>query len=342
MRAMSECRPDRNFHPIGGPSSGMIQGMTSAPSLVRFAWLSIVAAVLTISLKAGAYFLTGSVGLLSDALESLVNLVAAIGALIALSVAERAPDEEHAYGYEKAEYFSSGLEGALILVAAVSIILTAVPRLLAPREIEAVGLGLGVSSVATILNLLVAWRLFRAAREHHSITLEADARHLLTDVWTSAGVIVGVISVNFTGWLILDPIIALAVAGNIVLTGIGLVRRSADGLLDVSCPPAERAKIQAVLDDYSKRLGLRWHALRTRQAGRRRFIAVHILVPGEWTVHRGHQLLEEIEADLRATGPRVTVFTHLESLDDPASWDDMYLDRVSPPPSEVARSAPRR
>src|SRR4051812_4005736 len=255
----------------------MIQPMNTAPSLVRFAWLSIIAAILTISLKAGAYLMTGSVGLLSDALESLVNLVAAIGALIALSVAERAPDEEHAYGYEKAEYFSSGLEGALILVAAISIIVAAVPRLYDPREIEAVGLGLAVSSIATLLNLVVAWRLFRAAREHHSITLEADARHLLTDVWTSVGVVVGVIAVAFTGWERLDPIIALAVAANIIMTGVSLVKRSAHGLLDISLPPDERAAIQAVLTTYEQKLGLRWHALRTRQAGRRRFVSVHIL-----------------------------------------------------------------
>jgi cation diffusion facilitator family transporter len=320
----------------------MIPAMSATPSLVRFAWLSIAAAVLTISLKAAAYFFTGSVGLLSDALESLVNLVAAIGALIALSVLERAPDEEHAYGYEKAEYFSSGLEGALILVAAVSIIVAAVPRLFDPRPIESVGLGLVVSSVATLINLVVAWRLFRAARSHHSITLEADARHLLTDVWTSVGVVIGVVAVSLTGWHLLDPIIALGVAVNIIWTGVSLMNRSAHGLLDVSCPPADRAKIQSVLDHYVQKLGLRWHALRTRQAGRRRFISVHILVPGDWTVHRGHQLLEEIEADLRATAPVVTVFTHLESLDDPASWDDMYLDRVAPPPSEVARSMPHR
>jgi len=307
--------------------------MAGTPSLTSFAWLSIIAAVATISLKAGAYLLTGSVGLLSDALESLVNLVAALGALVALSVAERAPDEEHAYGYEKAEYFSSGLEGALILVAAISIVVAAVPRLLAPRPIETVGFGLAVSGVATVLNLIVAWRLFRAAREHHSITLEADARHLLTDVWTSVGVIVGVVAVSLSGWERLDPIIALAVAANIIMTGVSLVKRSASGLLDISLPPQERAAIQAVLDGYEQKLGLHWHALRTRQAGRRRFVSVHILVPGDWTVHRGHQLLEEIEADLRATAPVVTVFTHLESLDDPASWEDMYLDRASPPAS---------
>lgn len=303
--------------------------MTDAGSLARFAWLSIVAALATIGLKAAAYLLTGSVGLLSDALESLVNLVAAIGALVALTVAEREPDEEHAYGYEKAEYFSSGLEGALIVVAAISIVVAAIPRLLDPRPIEAVGWGVAVSAVASAVNGLVAWRLFRAAREHQSIALEADARHLLTDVWTSAGVIVGVGAIVLTGWDWLDPIIALAVAANIIVTGVDLMRRSAKGLLDVGLAPKERTIIEAVLDHYAGERGIQWHALRTRQSGRRRFIAVHILVPGEWTVHRGHQFLEEVEADLRATGPRVTVFTHLESLDDPASWEDMLLDRAA-------------
>ena len=301
--------------------------MDSPRSLTRFAWLSIVAAVLTIGLKAGAYFITGSVGLLSDALESLVNLVAALGALVALTVLEREPDEERAFGYEKVEYFASGLEGALVLGAAVGIVVTAVPRLLRPEHVSEVGWGLVVSTVASLVNLGVAWRLFRAGREYRSITLEADARHLMTDVWTSAGVIVGVAAVALTGWLWLDPLIALAVAANIVWTGAGLVRRSALGLLDTALPPAERAAIEAILSRYAAERGIQWHALRTRQAGRRRFVSVHILVPGNWTVHEGHALLEAIEADLRAALPTTTVFTHLESLDDPASWLDMELDR---------------
>ena len=314
--------------------------MAGSTSLTHFAWLSIAAAVATIGLKTGAYLLTGSVGLLSDALESLVNLVAGIGALIALTIVERAPDEEHAYGYEKAEYFSSGLEGAMIFVAAVSIIAMAIPRLLAPRPLDEVGWGLAISILASLLNGVVAWRLFRAARQHRSITLEADARHLLTDVWTSAGVIVGVGVVWLTGWDRLDPLIALGVAVNIIMTGVDLVRRSAKGLLDVAVPAEERAAIQAVLNRYERERGIQWHALRTREAGRRHFISVHILVPGDWTVHQGHQFLEEIEADLRATSPLTTVFTHLESLDDPASWDDMRLDRVpgaSTPAGPVGR-----
>lgn len=317
--------------------------MNARSSLTRFAWLSIVAAVLTIGLKAGAYVLTGSVGLLSDALESLVNLVAAIGALIALTLIEREPDEEHAYGYEKAEYFASGMEGALILVAAGSIVAAAVPRLLDPRPIDDVGWGLAVSAVASLLNLGVGWRLMRAAREHNSITLEADARHLLTDVWTSVGVIVGVGAVALTGWERLDPGVALVVAANIVWTGVGLVRRSARGLLDAAVPADERAAVQAVLARYERELGIQWHALRTRQAGRRRFVSVHILVPGQWTVHRGHDLLETIERDVRSTLPIVTVFTHLESLDDPRSWEDTTLDRLAQQGSSAAVSdeAPR-
>jgi cation diffusion facilitator family transporter len=299
--------------------------------LTRFAWLSVGAAVATISLKAAAYVVTGSVGLLSDALESLVNLVAALGAVVALMVAEREPDVEHAYGYEKAEYFSSGLEGALILVAAVGIVSAALPRLIEPEPISEVGLGLAVSALASLINLLVAVRLLWAGRTYQSISLEADARHLLTDVWTSVGVIVGVGLVAITGWERLDPVVALAVAANIIRTGVSLVRRSALGLLDTSLVPGERAAVEAVLTRHTVPRGCVWHALRTRQAGRRRFVSVHILVPGEWTVQRGHEMLESIEHDVRALFPRVTVLTHLEPLEDPASYSDTSLDRLPEP-----------
>jgi cation diffusion facilitator family transporter len=297
------------------------------PPLRRFAWLAVLAAVLTIGFKAGAYFLTGSVGLLSDALESLVNLVAAIAALIALTVAEKAPDEEHAFGHGKAEYFSSGLEGALVLVAAVAIVATALPRLLHPIPIDQVGWGLAVSTMATLINLAVAQRLLRAGKSYRSITLEADARHLMTDVWTTVGVLVGIGAVAVTGWMRLDPLIALAVAGNIVWTGVGLVRRSLLGLLDTALPEAERQVVEAVLGRYQREAGIKAHALRTREAGARRFASVHILVPGSWTVQQGHQLLEAIEDDIRTALPNTTVFTHLESLDDPASFADTTLDR---------------
>lgn len=310
------------------------------PSLTRFAWLSIVAAVVTIGLKAGAYLLTGSVGLLSDALESVVNLVAAIAALVALTVAQREPDEEHAYGHEKAEYFSSGLEGGLILIAAGSIVFAALPRLAHPEPIDQIGWGLAASTLASFVNLGVARTLFRAGREHRSITLEADARHLLTDVWTSAGVLVGIGAIAVTGWARLDPLIALAIAANIVWTGVGLLRRSALGLLDTALPVDERAAIETVLARYRREAGVEAHALRTRQAGARRFASVHILVPGDWSVNRGHQLLEAIEHDIRTALPGITVFTHLEPLGDPTSWDDTMLDR--PAPTSTPSPTPRR
>jgi cation diffusion facilitator family transporter len=300
----------------------------SGESLTAFAWLSIAAAVVTISLKAGAYLLTGSVGLLSDALESVVNLVAAVVALIALSVAAREPDEERPYGYQKAEYFSSGTEGALIVVAAAGIIVAGVDRLLHPAALEAVGWGLAVSAVASLVNLGVALRLRRAARMYQSITLEADARHLLTDVWTSAGVVVGVGAVAVSGWQWLDPVVALGVGLNIVRSGVDLVRRSALGLLDTAIPAADRVALLRVLDTYRDR-GVEWHAVRTRQAGSRRFVSLHVLVPGAWTVQRGHDLLEEVEADLRAALGTVTIFTHLEPVEDPVAWEDVGLDRLT-------------
>jgi cation diffusion facilitator family transporter len=297
--------------------------------LTRFAWLSVAAAVATIALKLGAYLLTHSVGLLSDALESVVNLAGALMALAMLVVAARPPDEDHAYGHGKAEYFSSVLEGTLILAAAVSIGVAAVGRLLEPRALEQIGLGLGVSVVASLLNLAVAVVLLRAGRRHRSIALEANARHLLTDVWTSAGVVAGVGAVALTGWQRLDPVVALLVAGNIVRTGIGLVRRSVSGLMDAALPAGEVEALRAVLARYAES-GARFHALRTRRAGPRRFVSVHVLVPGDWTVARGHQLLERIEADIRAALDNASVLTHLEPLDDPSAWEDIALDRTAP------------
>jgi cation diffusion facilitator family transporter len=296
-------------------------------SLGRFAWLSIAAAIATIALKAFAYLLTGSVGLLSDALESLVNLAGALMALAMLSLAARPADDNHAYGHGKAEYFSSGVEGGLILIAAISIGIAAVDRLLHPRPLEQVGLGLGVSVVASLVNLGVSLVLGRAARQYDSITLQANAHHLMTDVWTSAGVLVGVGAVALTGWLWLDPLVALAVAANIVWTGVRIVHASVLGLMDTALPAAEQAAITAVLDRY---VGdeVQYHALRTRQAGPRRFVSVHVLVPGAWTVGRGHDLLERIEAELRGALPLVSVLTHLEPLEDPAAHDDLDLDRA--------------
>ena len=300
------------------------------PSLVRFAWLSIGAAVLTIALKTIAYLLTGSVGLLSDALESLVNLTGALLALTMLSIAARPADDEHRYGHGKAEYFSSFAEGVLILGAAAGIAVAAVHRLLVPRPLEQIGLGLIVSVAASIINLGAAVVILRAGRRYQSITLEANAKHLLTDVWTSVGVVVGVGAVALTGWQPLDPIVALAVTANIVVTAIRIVQRSISGLMDTALPAEDERQLRAVLDRHSTG-GVQYHALRTRQAGSRRFVSVHVLVPGRWTVQRGHHLLEKIEGDIRQIFPNVTVFTHLESLEDPASWDDVTLDRKEPP-----------
>ena len=301
-------------------------------SLTRYAWLSVLAALLTIALKGGAYLLTDSVGLLSDALESLVNLVSAVVALRALAVAARPADDEHAYGHTKAEYFSSGFEGALILVAALLIAGTAVNRLLHPAPIEQVGLGIGISVVASAVNLVVARVLAGAAARHHSIALEADAHHLMTDVWTSAGVLAGVGLVAVTGWGALDPIVALFVAANITRSGASLVRRSMLGLLDTALRDDARSAIGTVLREHEA-AGIRFHAVRTRQAGAHRFVSMHVLVPGDWSVQRGHDLLECIEEEVHDAVPRVTVFTHLEPLEDPISWADEALERSAPHPA---------
>ena len=295
-------------------------------SLVRYAWLSIAAALVTMAMKGVAYVLTGSIGFMSDAIESLVNVVGSVMALSMLAVAARPPDEEHRYGHDKAEYFSSFFEGSLIFAAAVGIGIAAIERLFQPRELVQIGLGLLVSAAASAINLVAALVILRAGRRHESITLVANAKHLLTDVWTSVGVIVGVGAVAFTGWKPLDPLVALAVAANIVFTGFAIVRQSVSGLMDSALPDEEERAVQAVLDRFMAD-GVQFHALRTRQAGSRRFVSVHVLVPGQWTVQRGHNLLERIEGGIRQVLPSVSVFTHLESLEDPASWEDENLDR---------------
>jgi cation diffusion facilitator family transporter len=297
--------------------------------LTRFAWLSIAAALVTITLKTAAWYVTGSVGLLSEAVESLVNLLGGIMALAMLTVAAQPADEDHAYGHSKAEYFSSGVEGGLILVAAASIAGTAVLRLLHPHALLSIGSGLVISLVASVINLAVALLLLRAGKRHDSITLEANAHHLLTDVWTSVGVVAGVGLVAVTGWNWLDPVVALAVAGNIVWTGVRIVRRSVGGLMDTALPPADMEVVRQILKTYEA-AGIQFHAIRSRQAGARKFISTHVLVPGDWTVQRGHELLDKIEADICRALPAAHVFTHLESLDDPASWDDQTIERRQP------------
>ena len=301
--------------------------MKNRAALRRFAWLSIGAALATITLKTAAYFLTDSVGLLSDAIESLVNLAGAIMALIMLTIAARPADESHVYGHSKAEYFASLVEGLLILSAAAWIIAAAVNRLLHPQELQDLGIGLVVSALASLINFIVARILMDQGRKNDSISLEADAHHLMTDVWTSVGVIVGVALAGLTGWTVLDPILAIAVALNILWTGFQLMRRSVQGLMDIALPVPEQVRIEEVMGKYREK-GVKFHALRTRQAAARRFISVHILVPGEWTVHDAHHIAEDFEADVRAAlGGVVTVFTHLEPVEDEISMDDIFLDR---------------
>jgi len=296
-------------------------------ALERYAWLSVAAALATISLKTLAWWLTGSVGLLSDALESLINLAAALLALAMLRLAAAPPDENYPYGFSKAEYFSAGIEGALIVIAAGGIVWAAVPRLVTPRALDTPFAGLALTVVASAINFAVALVLLRAGRAHHSITLEADGRHLMTDVWTSAAVLAGVALVVITGWLRLDPLIALGVSVHILWTGFGLMRRSVRGLLDPAISAEDQSEVSKLFAEYSRRYGVSFHALRTRQAGPRRFVTFHLLVPDDWTVAQAHRLSEELEARMRAMVPNAAVFTHIEPISDPASYEDQELDR---------------
>jgi cation diffusion facilitator family transporter len=296
------------------------------PSVKHFAWLSIVAAFTTILLKGVAWWMTDSVGLLSDALESVVNLAGAIMALAMITISERPADEHHPYGHGKAEYFSAGFEGLLILLAAVFIAFAAIERLLHPQPIAQIGFGLAVSVLASVINLMTARILRTAGRKYRSLPLEADADHLMTDVWTSAGVISGVGAVALCGWLWLDPIIALLVATNIVWTGWKLIYRSTQGLMDITLPADEHALVVEVLTRYHEQ-GVAYHALRTRESGTRRFIEVHVLVPGQWSVQQGHEFTERLEQEIRLALPHSSVLTHLEPVEDPISHEDILLDR---------------
>jgi cation diffusion facilitator family transporter len=300
---------------------------TASTNLERYAWLSVAAALATISLKTLAWWLTGSVGLLSDALESIVNLAAALLALSMLRLAASPPDAEHPYGFSKAEYFSAGIEGALIVLAAAGILASAIPRLIEPRMLEAPVLGLALTTVASGINFGVAVVLMRVGRREHSISLEADGQHLMTDVWTSVGVIIGVALVYATGWLRLDPLIALGVALHIIYTGLRLMRRSWKGLLDAAISSEDTGEVTKLFAEYSKRYGVTFHALRTRQAGARQFISFHLLVPDAWSVAQAHRLSEEIESRIRSMVPNAAVFTHIEPISDPASYEDQDLDR---------------
>jgi cation diffusion facilitator family transporter len=276
----------------------------ASPRLTRYAWLSIAAAVATIALKSGAYLLTGSVGLLSDAAESLVNVVAAVVALIALRVASRPADENHHYGHGKAEYFSAGFEGLMIFVAAAVIVVTAVNRFLHPAPLESLGLGLAVSTVGTVINLVVGVTLIRAGRLHRSVTLQADGKHLMTDVWTSVGIVLGVTLVWLTGWQRLDPLVAALVGVNILFTGFRLVAQSAVALLDVALPAEDDAALQHALAPF-RTDQIEVDDVRTRQSGRHRFVSLTLRVPGEWSVRRGHDLADDLEAAIAEQLPGV-------------------------------------
>ena len=290
--------------------------------LARYAWLSIAAALATIVLKTLAYLLTGSVGILSEAVESIVNLAGAAFALVMLSYAARPADEGHPYGHGKAEYFSSGFEGMLILFAAGAILYAGAYRLLHPEPLERMGLGVAVSTAASVLNFVTARILLSAGKRHESITLEADGRHLMADVWTSVGVLAGVACVWLTGLLWLDSLIAMAVGAQIAWAGAGILKRSWDGLMDACLPEAEMEQIAAAMRPFQAQ-GIVFHALRARRAAAERFVSVHMLFPGDWTVHRAHSLSEDFEAAVREALPRTHVTTHLESLEDVRSFSHL-------------------
>jgi cation diffusion facilitator family transporter len=292
--------------------------------------LSILAAIITLVLKSLAYWLTGSVGLLSDACESLINLVAATVAFVSLWVSAKPVDTTHTYGHEKIEFFSSGLEGVLIVGAAVAIAFYAVRRLILPEELEQLDLGVGISVIASLINYIVARILLNAGRKHSSIVLEADGKHLMTDVWTSGGVVCGLVVMQLADkfWAVkipwLDPVIALAVAGNITWTGLGLVRRSFDGLMDHALPEEEQERIRAAIESNLEP-GMHFHALRSRQAGSRRFIDFHLLVPGKMSVSAAHALIQRIEQAIHDVLPDCEITVHAEPIEERASWEDSAL-----------------
>ena len=294
--------------------------------LTHYALLSITAAIVILLLKLIAWHLTGSIGLLSDALESVINLVAAFIAWISLSVAIQPEDKEHAFGHSKAEYFASGLEGLFIFFAALGIAWAAIERFFHPQVLTHTLQGILVSASASVINLSVALILLRVGKKRSSIALEADAKHLITDVWTSVGVIIGVSLVALTQWWWLDPIVGLFLSTHIIITGLKLMKESARGLMDFRLPKKELALIHATLDKYATE-GIRYHALRTRRAAALKFLAVHLLMPGKWSIKQGHTLVERVEEDLRRAIPNLVVFTHMEPLEDPASYGDVKLER---------------
>jgi cation diffusion facilitator family transporter len=284
--------------------------------------LSIAVALATIALKTSAWWLTGSVGLLSDAMESLVNLAGAMFALAMVTVAARPPDEDHPFGHHKAEYFSSGFEGVLIFIAALAIIWAAVNRLLAPQPLEQLGIGLSLSVISSVMNGVLAWAMLKKARQHRSAALEGDARHLFTDVWTSAGVVIGLLAAGATGWLWLDPAIAIAVAGNVAREGYSLVRRSADGLMDHAVDSQAQQQIDEVLKSFEHPQTLRFDHVNSRRAGQRLFVDLHMHMPPNWSLQRAAALRMSVEQALMAAVPGLRATIQLLPMDVEAHFDD--------------------
>ena len=295
------------------------------PDLRKYAWLAIATAVVTVLLKGSAWVVTGSVGLLSDAAESLVNLVAAIVALVSLTIAARPADDDHHFGHGKAEYFSAALEGIMVFVAAASIIYLGIERLLAPRPLEAVGIGLAISAAAAVLNGIVGRILIDVGTRHRSITLRADGKHLMTDVYTTVGVVLGLGLAWLTGWLWLDPVIAILVGLNILVTGYRLISESTSGLMDGSLSTEDNARILTILEARTEKGRIEFHAVRTRESGARQFMEMHMLVPGDWSVQRGHDAMEDLVDEIVAAFPAMRVTGHLEPIADPRSYEDMSL-----------------
>ncbi len=310
----------------GGLSTSLATSTSGSTttSLLKWGWLSIGAAVITIALKFGAYLITDSVGLLSDAVESLVNLVAAATALFALWYSTRPVDRSHNYGHRKIEFFSAAIEGALILVAATSIIWFSLQRLLNPQPIESVSLGLFIALFATLINLALARAMLRVARQHESVVLEADGQHLMTDVWTTVGVIAALIVANVTDWQWVDPVVGLLVAVNIIRIGFSLLRSSFDGLMDRAIPTEEERKIRVAIEQAIP-ADVTYHALRTRRSGSHRAVDLHLLVPGVQRVRDAHQLSKQIEGSIDATFPGTETVIHIEPVEDPDAWLDSEL-----------------
>jgi cation diffusion facilitator family transporter len=299
----------------------MLKQQNQRKSLAPIIWFSIIASILTISIKSAAYFMTGSVGFMSDAMESFINLAAGIVAFVMLTIAARPPDKEHPFGHDKAEYFSSLIEGALIVLAAIGIAYTAIDRIYHPKPLGELNVGMALSVLATLINFATARILLYYGKKHNSITIEADAHHLMTDVWTTVGIIVGIGLVKFTNWQLLDPLMAIAVAISIVYTGIKLIIRSTDGLMDTKLTEKELVIIKEILDRY-KDQGIDYHALYTRQASSKRFITFHLLFPGDLSVHNAHETAKIIENEISEKLPFSDVFIHLEPLNDPDALDD--------------------